>query len=55
MAAALTKGVEGAEGFGGWGNEALDVDTGSHHNENVELVGLAECDEMGDKVGNFDQ
>lgn len=55
MAAALTKGLKRAESFGGRSNEALDVDTGSHHNENVELVGLAECDEMGDKVGNFDQ
>lgn len=55
MAAALTKGLKRAEGFGGGSNEALDINACAHHNENVELVGLAECDEMGDKVGNFDQ
>ena len=48
-------GSKRTEGFGGGSNEALDVDTGTHHDEDIELVGLTERDKIGDKGGYFDQ
>ena len=48
-------GSKRAEGFGGGSNKTLDIDAGAHHDENVELVGLAKSDKMGNQGRNFDQ